>query len=145
MSGVVFTIPGPPVPKGRARTFMKGGRAITTTPPRTRRYEKHVRACAKDAAERSHFYALRGDRLNVELLVYVDNRRRTDIDNLGKAVLDGCNGVIWDDDEQIDRLLILRQYDRENPRTEVRVWCVRTAFEERASEQLSKGHEVGES
>jgi len=28
-----------------------------------------------------------------------------DIDNLGKTVLDACNGILWVDDRQIDSLL----------------------------------------
>jgi len=46
----------------------------------------------------------------VTILAYPSSRRRSDLDNLAKAILDSLTHAgIWDDDFQIDRLLIERQ------------------------------------
>lgn len=41
--------------------------------------------------------------LNVTLYVRLQNpaKRRWDLDNVVKAVLDGCNKIVWKDDKQI--------------------------------------------
>jgi len=39
--------------------------------------------------------------LQVIMVFYMPNLRRIDIDNLSKGVLDGLNGICWQDDRQI--------------------------------------------
>lgn len=50
--------------------------------------------------------------LSVRLAVVIEmcppNRRKRDMDNLLKIVLDVGNGVLWNDDQQIDDLRIVR-------------------------------------
>ena len=48
-------------------------------------------------------------RLAVEVLVSPPDRRKRDLDNLLKAVLDSLNGLAWDDDSQIDELRLARR------------------------------------
>jgi hypothetical protein len=40
---------------------------------------------------------------------------RTDVDNLAKFVLDACNGLLYDDDRQIQSLHVIKQLDNEGP------------------------------
>ena len=48
-------------------------------------------------------------RLSVEIAAYPPDRRRRDLDNLTKALLDSLEKAgVYDDDGQIDRLLIER-------------------------------------
>jgi Holliday junction resolvase RusA-like endonuclease len=42
-----------------------------------------------------------GDDLAVVIEFVLPDKRRIDLDNLSKAVLDGCNKVVWKDDRQI--------------------------------------------
>lgn len=64
----------------------------------------------------------RSGRFVVEVVVHEPDKRSRDLDNACKGCLDGARGVLWDDDRQIDRLVIVRgEVDRENPRTEVTV------------------------
>ena len=51
-------------------------------------------------------------------------RRRGDIDNLAKAILDGLNGYAYEDDAQVVHLSMTRYDDARNPRILVRVSCV---------------------
>jgi crossover junction endodeoxyribonuclease RusA len=37
----------------------------------------------------------------VDLTFYLGDKRRVDLDNLSKAVLDGLNGICWEDDRQV--------------------------------------------
>lgn len=60
----------------------------------------------------------------VRVEVWRRTRQRCDVDNLAKQVLDGLNGVAWDDDSQVCDLHVTRRYDRARPRVvvEVRAW-----------------------
>ena len=103
---IAFTVLGTPIPKARARV-VAGGRAFT--PERTSRYEKTVGAYALQArlrASRDARWPLDA-RYSVEIAVY-RKRDDGDIDNLAKSALDGCNGVVWDDDRQVKKLTIER-------------------------------------
>jgi len=49
-------------------------------------------------------------RVSITMLVFPPDRRRRDIDNLPKAVLDSLEFAgVFENDSQVDRLLILRQ------------------------------------
>lgn len=61
----------------------------------------------------------------VELWVRFPDRRRRDVDNVAKAVLDSANGVLWDDDSQVVELSIRRAVDGDRPRVDVVVEVVR--------------------
>lgn len=107
-----FRIPGPPVPKARARVV--NGRAFT--PEKTRAYERLVSLVATSATMSHPVKWTTGDRYLVEMWVTPKDARRFDLDNVAKAVLDGCNGVLWDDDSQVDELRIVRRRpDKSNP------------------------------
>ncbi len=50
-------------------------------------------------------------RLAVEIDVYPPDRRRRDLDNLNKSLLDAlAHGGAYEDDSQIDRLLLIRRH-----------------------------------
>ncbi|MEO7917779.1 MAG: RusA family crossover junction endodeoxyribonuclease [Dokdonella sp.] len=70
-----------------------------------------IRSCAVGSAA----LPFRG-RLRVTLLAAPPDRRRRDLDNLQKALLDACtHGGLWEDDSQIDDLRIVRgPIDRNN-------------------------------
>lgn len=117
---IAFTIPGPPVPKGRPRVG-KFGHAFT--PFATRAYEKHAKSCASLAMRMGGKERLEGP-CAVLLRFYVPDARRRDVDNLAKAVTDAGNGVLYVDDWQIADLRATRTIDRDNPRAEVEVWAL---------------------
>lgn len=119
---VTFIVHGPPVPKGRPRTFTRGKVTRTITPQRTRDYESMVAEHALSALRVQHGGSWPMDaRMHVMVDAYMPTRRLVDVDNLAKAALDAMNGVVYDDDSQVSRLTIERHYDPTNPRIRVAV------------------------
>jgi len=83
-----------PQPKQRARTFVRGGKVISATPPATVAYEQYVAA------------SWRGPRcfegvVKVTIAVQEGPGHPADLDNFVKVILDGLNGVAWVDDKQV--------------------------------------------
>lgn len=92
----MLTIPGAPVPKGRAR---KGRGGHWYTPEATRNAEERIALLAR--SQRVRFGS---DPVNVSIVFHVAVRD-FDIDNLVKCVLDGLTkGEAWDDDVQVCEL-----------------------------------------
>lgn len=118
-----FAVPGPPVPKARARVVQRDDGAHAVTPARTKAYEQHVRTIA-DAAVRAFWsescsWPL-GEAYRVTMRFY-RAERRGDIDNLFKSVSDAANGVLWEDDRQIREAHVYVYEDKARPRAEVEV------------------------
>lgn len=136
---VAFTVPGAPVPKGRARSRLvraKDGRQFVShyTPDETIRYENLIRMCARDAMHDR--YPLDGPiDLTVRVFVpipaswsqrkqrdaaagLVAPSKKPDWDNFAKAVCDGANGVAWVDDSLVVDAAVRLRFSL-NPRVEV--------------------------
>lgn len=115
MTSLAFTVPGAPVPKARPRVF--GSRTITD--PRTVAYEALVRVHALKARQQARragiAWPLDAD-YEMTLTCVMPTRRRADVDNLAKAALDACNGVLYDDDSQVSRLEVERLLASDEPR-----------------------------
>lgn len=123
---LAFTVPGKPVPKQRAR---KGAGGRWYTPQATRQYEATVgwaAVAARNAWQRT------GKRLlwpldaqyAVTIRVTPQTRRRMDLDNAAKSLLDGITGVLWNDDSQVARLVVERT-DLGEPSVNVIVTAIR--------------------
>lgn len=129
---ISFTLGGPPVGKERARTFVdpRSGRMVSKTPAKTVKYEKAIAARAtielmhNVRCERFQSEWPRDQRYALSVLPYFENKRRRDLDNVLKSVCDALNGILWDDDTQVDEIYTRRSYDRMAPRVEVRAWVM---------------------
>ena len=116
---LVVTVEGPPVPKGRPR-FTRKGHAYT--PRETRDYERtvgHVVGLAATRVGWAGVHAYETGRFRVRARIFKPTRRRMDADNVGKAVLDALNGVLWKDDSQVVFWPEHPEVDRERPRVEL--------------------------
>jgi len=129
-----FTIPGPPVGKGRPRFSTAGGKPRSYTPAVTREYEALIAARAAEAMAGR-------DPLKTPLTVYIyasmsvplswskAKRQaaldgdiypaRPDVDNIAKTVLDGMQGVVFENDSQVTYLKVTKKYTEEGM---VTVW-----------------------
>ena len=113
MSAVRFVVDGKPQGKQRPR-LGKGGRVYT--PTATKRYERAVSWAA--LGRRPREWSKKG-RFTVEVTMYFPDLHRRDIANVLKAVLDGMQGVLYEDDSQVVIAGAIKWLDREKPRTEV--------------------------
>ena len=124
MGRVSFWLRGQPIGKGRPR-FTRQGRAYT--PAKTKEYEHRLAAVASDA-----MIDIKQDPITVPCKLYVlaqfeipkswsKKRReaatrgevspgRPDIDNVIKIALDAINGVVFEDDAQVDRIIATKRY-----------------------------------
>lgn len=137
-----FVVPGPPVPKARARVVgvaahifealcgrckRIAGNAHAVTPAKTRDYEKHVQTIAW--AARTHHPAWpwkdEATRYGIAIRVY-RSRDAGDLGNYEKTVEDALNGVLWPDDRRLhargDGGIFACEKGRE--RVEVDVWTL---------------------
>ncbi|MDR0478305.1 MAG: RusA family crossover junction endodeoxyribonuclease [Burkholderiaceae bacterium] len=123
---ITFTIPGEPVAKGRPRSFVRGGHVGHYTPEKTARYENLVKLAAQQAmAGRSQqqgavaltvraymgipaSWSLRKQKQAA--LGEITPTKRPDLDNIIKAIKDGCNGVAWRDDAQVVDVRASKRY-----------------------------------
>jgi len=49
------------------------------------------------------------------------DKRKHDLDNYIKGILDACNNIIWVDDTQVWYIRARRYFDKENPRVNVEI------------------------
>lgn len=60
--------------------------------------------------------------LSISVAIFPSTRRRFDIDNAGlKLLFDAMNGLVWEDDVQIEEMIVMKRYDKDNPRIELTV------------------------
>jgi Holliday junction resolvase RusA-like endonuclease len=123
---LIFTVPGEPHPCGRPRFNRKSGNVYT--PKESLIAQADVAAAAIEAHVRNRGLMLVPDpdhdwRITARFTLGHDRRRKGDIDNLLKTVLDGLTGVVWADDGQVISVIAdkSRALPGEQPRTEVTV------------------------
>lgn len=120
-SKIRFVISGVPVAKGRPRFVCRNGFPQTFSPQTTIAYEKLVKAHALAAAKKEGWAWHEDEWYRVGLVVY-RARALGDADNFCKAVLDGCNKILWEDDRYVVDLWIkVDDSDKKNARVEVTV------------------------
>jgi len=114
---LIFNVDGNPVPKQSYRHSKNGG----YTPARVKAWQETVAWKARSAVACANAPMIDGP-CNVSLVFRLNHKRRVDLDNLSKAVLDGCNGIIWTDDKWVTELHLRKRQD-DNPGVSVWVEC----------------------
>ena len=129
MRKIEFFVPGTPVGKGRPRAARRGAGVVMFTPEKTADYESLVAATAGNAM-RAHqlldgaLEAVLEMRFPVPASWSKAKRARAlagvewhtskpDADNVAKAVLDACNGVVFRDDSQIVILIATKAFSED--------------------------------
>lgn len=101
---ITFRVDGIPRPKQSFKMGKHGG----YTPARIKSWQNAV---AWQAKEMMMWMDMLTGSLAVVLDFYLPDRHRRDSDNLSKAVLDAMNGIVYQDDTQIDDLHIRKFYN----------------------------------
>lgn len=132
---VTLIISGAPVAKGRPKFARQGNFIRAYTPDKTRRYEELVSSLARKLMTNKPPFEgpikvlatayMPIPQMSIKktadaIAGYILPSKKPDIDNLAKAALDACNGIIWHDDAQICSLLVKKRYALE-PRLEIQV------------------------
>ena len=130
-----FTVMGKPQGKARPRFNTYTGR--TYTPSKTGAYEKLIALCFKQAGGKKLTGAIE---IKIECFYQIAKSYtkatkalmekgeiqatiKPDLDNVAKAVMDGLNGIAFDDDKQVVSLKVSKRYDCEaRIEVEVRTW-----------------------
>ena len=124
-----FIIPGPPVGKQRHRngnvSYAKRI-PIIYTPKKTVEYEKHVGICAWEARIKSNsniWPTPKGLELVAEICIHYGKTRgrKPDKDNVVKSVLDGMEGVLYENDKDIIPRVMKITYRNNKPYVKVRL------------------------
>ena len=113
-----IVIHGKPVGKARPRFGRrKDGGVMTYTPRETKNYEQSVAALAQCAMMGKPM--MQGP-LRVTISAYFQHKTKTgyhisrpDLDNIVKAILDGLNGVVFEDDAAVASIVATKQYGEE--------------------------------
>lgn len=119
---VSFTVYGKPVGKQRPKFVRKYNSVMTYTPKETVNYENLVKLSypggvklkggiaatikgyfeiPKSASKKKREQMLRGE---------IKYTKKVDSDNLAKAILDALNHIAYDDDAQVCRLHVIKEY-----------------------------------
>ena len=128
---LVFTVYGIARPKGSTRAFMRPGMKfpiITSANKSVKGWEESIRAALQQHAAGVFFtgplnvyitFALpRPKSLPKALTAHV---KKPDVDKLARGSLDAMKGVLWDDDSQIDILLVKKVYCADQPHAVISV------------------------
>lgn len=127
---IEFFVPGAPIGKGRPRAARRGAGVVMFTPEKTADYEALVAAtAAATLAGDAPTHQLLDGPLEAVLemrfpvpsswskakraraLAGVEwHTSKPDADNVAKAVLDACNGVVFRDDSQIVMLTATKEF-----------------------------------
>ena len=100
------TLPWPPTVNTYWRHRVAGKLATVYISQEGQAYRKAVNLCLAEHGVKT--YALEGD-LRVEIEVFPPDRRKRDLDNLLKSLLDSLtHAQVWKDDNQISDLRIYR-------------------------------------
>ena len=128
---IEFFVPGTPIGKGRPRAARRGTGVVMFTPEKTAGYEALVAATASNAmrAEAGPLFtgpleAVLEMRFPVPASWSKAKRARAlagaewhtskpDADNVAKAILDACNGVVFRDDAQVVMLIATKAFSEE--------------------------------
>lgn len=122
---VMFTIDGEPMSKQRPRFNPKSGRAYT--PAQTRNVEREI---AETYLSGGH--KVFDGSIGVELTFFMGTKRRKDIDNLVKTVLDALNGVAFTDDHLVHVLSAVKFFSTpDKARTVVKIYRIDSTTLER--------------
>lgn len=62
--------------------------------------------------------------LGIVVVLYFGDKRKRDIDNHSKILLDSMSGLAYEDDSQIQTLVVAKQYDKKNPRIEIDIYLL---------------------
>lgn len=129
-NAIILEIPGDPIGKGRPRVRVIGGKyGHIYTDNKTQAFEKKVALIASTERKmlegplrvNAFFYFKRPKSRSKLKEKYITSGRAYDLDNLLKSLLDGLNGILFEDDKQVCAMYAEKLYTDHEPKIIVRV------------------------
>ncbi|MGN8831161.1 RusA family crossover junction endodeoxyribonuclease [Selenomonas montiformis] len=120
---IQFFVPGQPKGKGRPRFDPRSKRAYT--PQKSAEYERYISMCCRRKGGPARMSGPLGVEIDARFAIpkqttkkmraqmdagAVQPCKRPDIDNVVKSVLDALNGVAYEDDKQVVRMIARKRY-----------------------------------
>lgn len=136
---VAFYVSGAPFGKERPRSTQINGRSVVYTPKKTADYERHIRQVAWAAMSKERIGITdKAVHMSIEAVFPIPAswpqkrkliasmggekpKKKPDLSNVFKAIEDGCNGVVYEDDAQICSFTAVKTYESETKRAGVYV------------------------
>lgn len=63
---------------------------------------------------------IKGD-VEIFVDIYFGTKRKCDWDNFHKLSMDALTGIVWEDDSQVQKATVTKNYSKENPRIEIEI------------------------
>lgn len=79
----------------------------------------------KEQMDRQDFEWYHDNEVCMTIHLYHWDKRKRDIDNYGKLILDSMNWLLFNDDSQIQSMQVCKYYDKDHPRAEIDIRKVR--------------------
>lgn len=112
---------GDPLSKQRPRFALNKGGSVYT-PTSTKDAEEYIGWVVKSS--KPSLFCDKENLFGIRLIFHQANCQRRDIDNMVKLVLDGCTGIVWDDDSQVIELNAYKYINvgKDNAKTEICIY-----------------------
>ena len=116
---ISFVVEGDAKPKQSYKHSKHGG----YTPAPVKEWQHLVAWKAREARLANPGFEpfMNGDKVQVSVHFDLTHHRRVDLDNLSKAVLDGLNEVLWDDDRCVVDLHLTKSHGKEEGKVYITV------------------------
>lgn len=111
---ITLTLYTKPVPLNQ-KYFVRNGRNILSTKYRGAKGDLQLEITAQ-----ANFEPL-SRTVAVNIIQYFGDKRKRDVDAYIKILLDSMEGIIYENDNQINELHVFKEYDKENPRIEIQI------------------------
>jgi len=112
---IELSLPFPPSVNSYYRSIARGKICQAIISKKGREYKDKVKSFVGSST-------LTDKPLSVAIKLHAPDKRKRDIDNYLKALLDSLTGCIWVDDSQINELSITRNEVVTNGKVKVKVW-----------------------
>ena len=109
-----ITVYTKPVPINQ-KYFVRNGRNILST-----KYRESKRSLQQEIATQFNGQPI-SQNVAVNIIQYFGDKRKRDVDNAIKIILDSMSNIVYLDDSQVTELHVFKEYDKDNPRTEISI------------------------
>lgn len=121
---ISFEVPGRPV--GKQRPFFDSRNRRAITPGKTSAYERTIALAWSEEIASGPVPWSTDLAYFVAVCAFWEDRRRPDLDNVQKCVLDALNGLSWNDDKQVIGVVCTSGgVDADAPRVEIDIMAMR--------------------